>query len=142
MEEACRHSDVNEDYKLLLEGEGRNLPNSGLWWNTWFMVQEIHLHSRQTSSRNEQMPTKSTRTRMDHQRKDHIDPKLPKPRSRPKQLQTHNLPIDDVENINSTDKGRDLQLANKPRFVSWQTEKVQRNRRHSRITLHASTHPK
>ena len=48
------------------------------------------------------MPTKSTRTRIDDKRKDHIDTKGPKQRSRPKQLQTHNAPANDVENINST----------------------------------------
>ena len=63
------------------------------------------------------MPTKSTYTRMDDQRKDHIDTKEPKQRNRPKQLQTHNLPTNDVENIYSTNKGRDVLLANKPRFV-------------------------
>ena len=36
---------------------------------TWFLVKEIHLHSRQTSTRNEQMPTKGTRTRMDNQKR-------------------------------------------------------------------------
>ena len=66
------------------------------------MVQEIPLHSRQTSTRNEQMSTRSTRTRMDDQRKDHIDPKGTKQRNHPKQLKTHNLPTEDVENINST----------------------------------------
>ena len=35
----------------------------------WFLVQEIHLHSRQTSTKKEQIPTRSTRTRMDDQRK-------------------------------------------------------------------------
>ena len=50
------------------------------------------------------MPTMSTRTRMDDQRKDYIDPKGPKQRNRPKQLHTHNLPTDDVENINSSNK--------------------------------------
>ena len=34
---------------------------------------------------------------MDDQRKNHIDPKGPKQRNRFKQLQTHNLPTDDVE---------------------------------------------
>ena len=53
---------------------------------------------------------------MDDQRKDHIDPKGPKQRNRPKQLQTHNLPTDDVENISSTNKGRGLLLANLPWF--------------------------
>ena len=35
------------------------LENARPWWNTWF-----HLQSRQTNSRNEQMPTKSKRPRM------------------------------------------------------------------------------
>ena len=57
-------------------------------------------------------------------------------------LQTHNLPTNDVENINSTNKGRDLLFANKTRFVSWGTERVlQRIQRHTRITLQRSTHP-
>ena len=37
---------------------------------------------------------------MDDQKKDHIDPKGPKQRNRPKQLQTNKLPTDDVQNIN------------------------------------------
>ena len=56
------------------------------------------------------MLTRSTSTRMDNQRKDHIDPKASKQRNYSKQLQTHNLPTDDVENINSTNWGRDLLL--------------------------------
>ena len=44
---------------------------------------------------------------MDNQRKDHIDPKGLKQRSRPKQLQTHNLPTNNVENIYSTNKRRE-----------------------------------
>ena len=43
--------------------------------------------------------------------------KGPKQRKRPKQLRTHNLPTNDVENINSTNKRRDLPLSNKPRIV-------------------------
>ena len=49
---------------------------------------------------------------MDDQRKDYINPKGPK-RNHLKQLQTHNLPTDDVENIYSTNQGSDLLLANK-----------------------------
>ena len=60
------------------------LENAWLWWNTWILVQEIHLHSRQTSTRNEQMPTKSTHTQMDDQRKDHVDPKGPKQKNHSK----------------------------------------------------------
>ena len=38
---------------------------------------------------------------------------------------------------------KDLLFANKPRIVSWRTERMlQRIQRHSRITLHRSTHPK
>ena len=61
---------------------------------------------------------------MDDQMKDHIDPEGPKLRNRPKQLQTHNLPTDDVKNVISTNKGRDLLLANKPRIVPWGTERM------------------
>ena len=68
---------------------------------------------------------------MDDQRKDHINPKEPKQKKRPEQLQTHNLPIDDVENINSTN----LQLANKP----WDAAKIQK---HRRVTLHRSAQPR
>ncbi len=63
------------------------------------------------------MPTRSTRTRMDDQRKDNIDPKGRKKRNRTKQLQTHNLLSEDVENINDTKKGTDLLFANKLQVV-------------------------
>ena len=60
-----------------------------------------------------------------------------------KQLQTHNLATNDVENTNSTNKGNDLLFTNKTLIVSWRTEKMpQRIQRHSKITLHRSTHPK
>ena len=49
--------------------------------------------------------------------KDHINPKGPKQKNCSKQLLTHNLLTDDVENINSTNKGRYVLLANKPRIV-------------------------
>ena len=57
------------------------------------------------------MPTNSTRTRVDDQRKDNIDTKGHK------QVQTHNLSTNDMENINSTNKERNLLLANKPWIV-------------------------
>ena len=66
-------------------------------------MQEIQIHSQQTSTRNKQMPARSTR--MGDQRKDHIDPGGPHQGNHPKQLQTHNLPIDGVEIINSTSCG-------------------------------------
>ena len=68
-------------------------------------------------TRNKQRRTNSSRTRKNDQMKDHVDPKGPKQRNHPKQLHTHYLPTDDVENISSTKKGRDLLLTNKPRIV-------------------------
>ena len=119
------------------------LENARTWWNTWIQVQEIHLHSQQTSTRNEQMPTRFTSSWLDDQRKDHINPKGPKQRNCSKQLLIYDLLTDDVENINSANKGRNMLLANKPRVVTWRTERMpQRIQRHSRVTLHRSTHPK
>ena len=83
------------------------LENARPWWNKWFLVQEIHLHSRQTSTRNAQMLTRSTRWLYD-ERKDYIDPKGPKQRNCSKQIQTHNLRTNDVENTNSTNKRKDI----------------------------------
>ena len=109
---------------------------------TWFLVQETHLHSRQTSTRNEQMPTRRTSTWLDEQMKDYIDPKGPKQRTCSKQLQTDNLPTNDVENTNSTNMGKDLQLAHKPWIVHWRIERMpKRIQSHSRITIHRSAHP-
>ena len=54
---------------------------------------------------------------MDDQKKDNIDPVGPTQENRLKHLQTHNLPTDDVENLNSTNKGKDLLLANKTQIV-------------------------
>ena len=78
---------------------------------------------------------------MDDQRKDHLDLKGPKQRNRPRQLEAYNLPTDDLENVNSTNKGRDLLLDNKPQIVPWAVERMpQRIQRHSRITLHEPAH--
>ena len=80
---------------------------------------------------------------MNGQKKIHIDPKGPKLKNRAKQFQIYHLPTDYVENINSTNKGRDLLLVKKPRIVPWGEERMpQRIQRHSRVTLHRSTHPK
>ena len=84
------------------------------------MVQEIHLHSWQTSTQNEQLPTRRTHTRMDDQKKDHIDPERPSQSNCPKKLQTHNLHTYDMENNNCTNKGRDLLLANYQK--TWKVE--------------------
>ena len=132
-------------YRLTQNNTKKNikLESARPWWNTWLLVQEIHLHSRQTSSRNEQMLTRRTSTWMVDQRKDYINPKGPKQRNCSKQLQTHNLPTKDGENTNSSNKGKDLLLANKPQIVPRRTERMpQRIQKHSRINLHRSIHPK
>ena len=51
---------------------------------------------------------------MDYQNKDHPDPKKTQKRNHPQQLQAHNVPNDDEENTNNTNKGGDLLFANKP----------------------------
>ena len=56
-------------------------------------------NSRQTCTRNEQIPTRSIRTRIGDQKKDHIDLEEHLQRNCPKQLPPHKLPNDDVENI-------------------------------------------
>ena len=54
------------------------LENAKTWWNTWILVYEIHPHSRQTNTRNEQMPSRCKSTWLDDQREDNINPKGPK----------------------------------------------------------------
>ena len=89
------------------------------------------------------MLTRHTSTWLDDQRKDYINPKGPKQRNCSKQLQTDNLPTNDVENTNNTNKGNYLLIANKLQIVPWRTERMtQRIQRLSRITQHRSTHPK
>ena len=89
---------------LLKTGQKKNitLEDARPWWNTWFLVREISLHSRQTNTRNEQILSGSTSTWLDNQKKDRNELKGPKQRNCSKQLQTYNLPSNDVENINST----------------------------------------
>ena len=60
----------------------------------WILVQEIHLHSRQTSTRNGRMLIRSTCTRMDDKRKGHIYQEEPYKKNHPTQLQTHKLLTD------------------------------------------------
>ena len=70
----------------------------------------IHHHSWLTSTQNEHMSTSSRRIRMNDKRKHHIDRKRSPQVNCSKQLQTHNQSTIGVENINSTDKGRDFSL--------------------------------
>ena len=52
------------------------------------------------------------------------------------------MPTYDVENINGTNKERDLFLANKPWIVPWWIERMQQTlQRPRRTTLHWSAHP-
>ena len=89
------------------------------------------------------MLTRSTSTRMDDQWKDQINPKRPKQRNRSKQLQNYKLRTYDEDNINSTSKRRGILLAKKARVVLWVEGRMpQRTQKHSRVTLHRSTHPK
>ena len=86
------------------------------------------------------MPTRSTRNRMEDQRKDHIDPEGSLQRNHPKQLQTHNMTTDEVENVNSTNKGWDLQLVNKSRIVQRGTERMPQRSRGTRELLYIDQH--
>ena len=99
-------------------------------------------HSKGISSRNEQLPARRTRTRMDDQKKHHIDTERHPQKNSPKQLQNPNPPTYDVENINSTNRESDLQFANKSWIVPWRTESMpQKIQSHRRNTLHKSAHP-
>ena len=66
-------------YRLTQNNPKKNikLESTRPWRNTWLLVQEIHLHSRQTSTRNEHMLTRRASTWMDDQRKDDINSKGP-----------------------------------------------------------------
>ena len=75
------------------------------------------------------MLTRSASTWLDDQRKDYINPKELQERICSKQLQTYNLPANDVEDTNSTNKEKDRLLPNKPRIVPWRIEgMLQRSR--------------
>ena len=128
-------------YRLTQNNTKKNikLENARPWWNTWLLVQEVHLHSRQTSARNEQMPTRRASTWLDDQRKDYINLKGPAPNNyRPiacLPMMCEILTAQIRENIyySLTSRGR----------TAWGTERIpQRIQRHSRITLHRSTNPK
>ena len=68
------------------------LENVMPWWNIGFLVQDIN-----KCLQGVHVP----------EWKYHIDPKEPKQKNRPKQLQIYNLSTDDVENINNTIKRSD-----------------------------------
>ena len=73
---------------------------------------------------------------MDDQRKDYSDPKRPPQRNCPKQLQTHNMPTNNVKNIDSTNLV-DLLLIDKPRNLPRGTETMlQTNQRYKRTNIY------
>ena len=59
------------------------LENTLPWWDTWFLVQKIHVHFQQT--RNEQTFPWRTSTWLDNQKKEHIYPKRTQQRTCDKQ---------------------------------------------------------
>ena len=82
----------------------------------------------------------NTRTK---QRRKKIIPKQKLIRRSKTARQTDNLPTNDVENTNSTNKGKDLLLANKPRIIPWRTERCcKESRGTAELFLHRSKHPK
>ena len=82
------------------------------------------------------MPTRSRRTWMDNQMKDSL---------KGNSLNNYRritVSTYDAENTNCLNKGRALQLANKPEIISRGTERIlQRIQRHRRAPLHWSAHP-
>ena len=112
------------------------IENARPWWNTWFLVHGRLALEMNRCLQGAHVPDWMTKGKTTLIKKD------PSKRNCSKQLQTDNLSTNDVENTNSTNKGKDLQLTNKPWIVPWRTERMpQRIQRHSRITLHRSTHP-
>ena len=76
---------------------------------------------------------------MDDQRKDNIDSERPLQRSYPTQLQTYNVLTYHVEDTDSTNKERDLQLTNKLWIVTRGIERIlQRIQRYRRATSSTS----
>ena len=74
---------------------------------------------------------------MNDQMKDHIGPKRPSQRNHRKQLLSHNVPTNDVQNTYGTNNGGDLRLINKLRIVPSATDTMpQVIQRLRRATLH------
>ena len=89
------------------------------------------------------MSTRCTNTWLDDQKERPYWYKKTQIKELPQTFIENNLFTDDVKNINSTNKGRDILLPNKQRIVLWRTERMpQRIQRYSRVTLHRSAHPK
>ena len=88
------------------------------------------------------MLRKNGHTPMDDKKKDHPDRNRPPKRNFTKQLQTHNVLRDDVENCNGTNQGGDSLFVNKPWTVPWRIERIAQGiKRDRRSTIHWSTYP-
>ena len=81
------------------------LENARPWWNTWFLVQEIPLHSRQTSTRNEQM---LTRYQSGWPKKRPYWFRRTQAKELLETITDRHLPNNDVENTNKTNKRKYL----------------------------------
>ena len=86
------------------------------------------------------MSTRSPRTLVDDQKKEHIGSKRPSKRNRPKQLRIQNVTTYDMENTNDTNKERNLFLANKTLVVPWGTERMLQRSRGTGKLLYIDQH--
>ena len=137
LEEGCKAEMHTDLLKMTLKDFKREKPGQDGIHGFWFK-KFTSIHDRLALEMNKCLQTAHVQNWWPKERPHWY--KMTQTKEPPKQLQTH---TNDVENINSTNKGRDLLLANKPRFVPWRTERMlQRIQRHSRITLHRSTHSK
>ena len=62
--------------------------------------------------------------RIDNKLDYHSEPKVPTKMNKFKELQTHNMPTNDVENTDSRNSGRYILLVNKPHTLPRGTERM------------------
>ena len=107
------HSDL---FKMTLKKiSNRKTPGYDGIHDFWFK-KFTSIHKRLALEMNKPLQTAHIPKWMTKERTTLIQ-KDPNKKNCPKQLQAYNMPTNDVDNINSTNKGRDLLLANKPWFV-------------------------
>ena len=108
----------------------------GFWFKKLTSILDRQALERNKCLKGAQIPDWMTKE------KDHTDLKWTNQRNSSKQLQTDNLPTNDEENTYSTNKRKYLLLPNKLQIVPWRRERMpERIQRHSRVSLHRSTHP-
>ena len=105
------------------------------WCNTRLLVQEIHLHSRQISTRDEHEHVPEWMTKG----KTTLIEKEPSKGTTPNNYRPITCLPMMCKILTAQIREKYLLFANKPRIVLGRTERIQW---HSRITLHRSTHPK